>query len=90
MEGREATTFQPITVRGNQPISLDQVANLSHSELAGLLRDYLGRVSSLLPQVPLLHNACCSDPLASKARHFQHCKKFKVFYLSISSYISVL
>lgn len=50
MEGREATTFQQLAVRGNALVSMDQVANLSHPELAELLSDYLGRISALLPQ----------------------------------------
>lgn len=52
MEGREATTFQKLVVRGNQPMSMEQVASLSHASLGRLLADYLARISELLPNVP--------------------------------------
>lgn len=51
VEGREKATFQHLSVRGNQPVSLDQIANLSPPDMARLLKEYLGNISVLLPQI---------------------------------------
>lgn len=41
---------------------MDQIADLSHPELGGLLKEYLGRISTLLPQVPFSPKADISPP----------------------------